>query len=132
MIFLFFFFKTAETIAKDFVWEKMREDVKKFVLQCAPCLEKQGVNLKEGEHIPRISHKQGVHGPGWAHFGKICLTQYLLTMMDGFLQFVMLAPLKSKKVSSANYVEYLNTRLKAPGEYPKLFTQTMEKSSQLT
>ena len=51
--------KSAETVAKDFVWEKMREDVKKFVLQCATCLEKQGVNLKEGAHMPRVSHEQG-------------------------------------------------------------------------
>ena len=36
--------KTAKTIA-----DKMREDVR-FVLQCTVCLEKQGVNLKEGEH----------------------------------------------------------------------------------
>ena len=38
--------RTAETIANNFVWDKMRED---FVLQSAPCLKKQGVNLKEGE-----------------------------------------------------------------------------------
>ena len=30
----------------------------KFMLQCATCLEKQGVNLKEGVHIPRVSHEQ--------------------------------------------------------------------------
>ena len=29
------------------------------MLQCATCLEKQGVNLKEGVHIPRVSHEQG-------------------------------------------------------------------------
>ena len=51
--------KTAEAIVDNFAWEKMREDVKKFVLQCATCLEKQGVNLKEGAHMPRVSHKQG-------------------------------------------------------------------------
>ena len=30
--------KTAEAIVDNFAWEKMREDVKKFVLQCATCL----------------------------------------------------------------------------------------------
>ena len=51
--------KTSESIADNFVWEKMREDVKIFVLQCATSLEKQGVNLKEGAHVPRVSHEQG-------------------------------------------------------------------------
>ena len=50
--------KTAEAIADNFAWEKMREDVKKFILQCATCLEKQGINLKEGAHMPRVSHEQ--------------------------------------------------------------------------
>ena len=31
----------------------MREELEKFVL------EKEGVSLKEGEHIPRVSHEQG-------------------------------------------------------------------------
>ena len=51
--------KTAEAIVDDFAWEKMREDIKKIVLQCTTCLEKQGVNLKEGVHMPRVSHEQG-------------------------------------------------------------------------
>ena len=38
--------KTVGAIVDHFTWEKMREDVKKFVLQCAICLEKQGVNLQ--------------------------------------------------------------------------------------
>ena len=110
--------KTAESITNNFVWEKMREDVKKFVLQCATCLEKQGVNLKEGVHIPRVSHEQGeivyldLVGP---ISEKISSFRYLLTMMDGFSRFVMVAPLKSKsakEVSSA----VLNT-----GGKPKTF-----------
>jgi hypothetical protein len=79
--------KTVGAIVDHFTWEKMREDVKKFVLQCAICLEKQGVNLKEGAHMPRVSHEQGeivyldLIGPVSE---KISSFKYLLTMMDGF------------------------------------------------
>ena len=101
----------------------MREDVKKIVLQCATCLEKQGVNLKEGAHVPRVSHEQGeivyldLVGP---ISEKISSFKYLLTMMDGFSRFVMVAPLKSKsakEVSSA----VLNTWVKEAGGIPKTF-----------
>ena len=115
--------KTVEAIADNFVWEKMREDVKKFVLQCATCLEKQGVNLKEGAHMPRVSHDQGeivyidLVGP---ISEKISSFKYLLAMMDGISRFVMVAPLKSKsakEVSSA----VLNMWVKGAGGIPKTF-----------
>jgi hypothetical protein len=115
--------KTVGAIVDHFTWEKMREDVKKFVLQCAICLEKQGVNLKEGAHMPRVSHEQGeivyldLIGPVSE---KISSFKYLLTMMDGFSRFVMVAPLRSKsakEVSSA----VLNTWVKGAGGIPKTF-----------
>ena len=114
--------KTAISVAENFTWEKMREDVNKFVLQCATCLEKQGINLKEGAHMPRVSHEQGeivyidLVGP----VSEKALYQYLLTMMDGFLGFVMVAPLRSKsakEVSSA----VLNTWVKGARGIPKTF-----------
>ena len=70
----------------------MSEDVKFFLLQCAACLEKQGVNLKEGEHVPRISHEQGeivymdLISP---ILEKISSAKYFVTMMDGFSWFVI-------------------------------------------
>ena len=115
--------KTAEAIADSFTWEKIREDVKQFVLQCTMCLEKQGVNLKEGAHMPRVSHEQGeivyldLIGPVYE---KISSFKYLLTMMDGFSRFVMVAPLRSKsakEVSSA----VLNMWVKGAGGIPKTF-----------
>jgi hypothetical protein len=115
--------KTAEAIVDNFAWKKRREDVKKFILQCATCPEKQGVNLKEGAHMPRVSHEQGeivyldLIGPVSE---KISSFKYLLTMMDGFSRFVMVAPLRSKsakEVSSA----VLNTWVKGAGGIPKTF-----------
>ena len=66
----------------------MREDIKKFVLQCAACLEKQGVNLKEGEHVPRISHEQG-EIVNMDLISPIFSAKYFVTMMDGFSWFVI-------------------------------------------
>ena len=109
--------KTAEAIADNFNWEKMREDVKKFVLQCATCLEKQGVNLKEGAHMPRVSHEQGeivyldLVGPVSE---KISSFKYLLKMMDGFSRFVMVAPLKSKSAKEVSSAVF-NTWVKGAG-----------------
>ena len=115
--------KTTEAIADNFAWEKMREDVKKFVLHCATCLEKQGVNLKEGAYMPRVSNEQGeivyldLIGPVSE---KISSFKYLLTMKDGFSRFVMVAPLRSKSAKEVSSV-VLNTWVKGDGGIPKTF-----------
>ena len=96
-------------------------------------LRKTSGTLKEWAHTPRVSHEQGeivyldLVGPVVSE--KISSFKYLLTMMDGFSRFVMVAPLKSKsakEVSSA----VLNTWVKGAGESQKLFMLTMGKNLQ--
>ena len=73
--------------------------------------------------MPRVSHAQGeivyvdLVGP---ISPKVSLAKYLLTMMEGFSRFVMVAPLQkksAKEVSSA----ILNTWVKGAGGIPKIF-----------
>ena len=62
-------------------------------------LEKQGVNLREGENAPSVSHAQGdidymdVVGP---ISPKINSAKYLLTMMGGFSLLVMVSPSRAR------------------------------------
>ena len=50
--------KTLAGITRYFSWGKMRADVHRYIEHCPVCVEKQVPNLKEGVHVPRVSHQQ--------------------------------------------------------------------------
>ena len=65
------------------------------------------MNLKEGEHVPRVSHEQGefvymdLVGP---ISPKISSAKYLLTMIGEFARFDMVCPFKSKSAKEMSEV----------------------------
>jgi transposase InsO family protein len=95
--------KTIQAIQENYCWPRIRHHVTQFlVYECVPCIENERANLKEGIHVPRVSHEQGeivyvdLVGP-FSH--KITPFRYLLTIMDGFSRFVAVAPLQSKSAA---------------------------------
>ena len=78
------------------------------MLQCATCLEKQGVNLKDGVHLPWVSHEQGE-----------------IVYLD------LVGPI-SEKISSFRYSAVLNTWVKGARGIPKTFHTDNGKELRLT
>ena len=98
--------KTIENVDRTYVWKDLRTQVAQFIKQLCPiCVERQKVNLKQGAHVPRVTHHQGemlyvdLIGPFSA---AITPYPYFLSMMDGFSRFVAVAPLRNKKAAEVS------------------------------
>ena len=95
--------KTIQGIQERYCWPGMKQQVTQFLTrECWPCIENERANLKEGIHVPRVSHEQGeivyvdLVGP---FSDKITPFRYLLTVMDGFSRYVVATPLQSKSAA---------------------------------
>ena len=113
--------KTLAGITRYFSWGKMRADVHRYIEHCPVCVEKQVPNLKEGVHVPRVSHQQNevlymdLIGPFPPTVSEY---RYILTCMDGFSRYIMVAPLKGKSAKEVT-AAMVNTWIKGGGGIPR-------------
>ena len=50
--------KTVMAVGNKY-WPGWRAEVSTYIHHCEVCLQRQKVNLKDCEHVPRVSHRQG-------------------------------------------------------------------------
>ena len=124
--------KTLAGITRYFSWGKMKADVHRYIEHCSVCVEKQVPNLKDGVHVPRVSHQQNevlymdLIGPFPPTVSEY---RYILTCMDGFSRYIMVAPLKGKSAKEVT-AAMVNTWIKGGGGIPR--SVYMDKGKEFT